>query len=75
MSIHLRRRSALRGVRCAKSVNRRIIIFAKKCSRRTTVCNIESEEELEEINVVTIQAVKERAVFAKKLVKQQPVSN
>jgi len=47
--------------------------FAKKCSRRTTVYNIESEEELEEINVVRIQAVKDRAVFAKMLVKLQPV--
>ena len=47
--------------------------FAKKCSRRTAVYNIESEEELEEINVVRIQAVNERAVFAKMLVKQQPV--
>ena len=47
--------------------------FAKKCSRRTVVYNIESEEELEEISVVRIQAVKERAVFAKMLLKQQPV--
>ena len=47
--------------------------FAKKCHRRITVYNIESEEELEEINVVRIQTVKERAVFAKMLVKQQPV--
>ena len=47
--------------------------FAKKCLRRSTVYNIESEEELEEINVVRIQAVKERAVFAKMLVKQQPI--
>ena len=47
--------------------------FAKKCSRRTTVYNIESEKEHEEINVVRIQAVKERAVFAKMLVKQQPI--
>jgi len=47
--------------------------FAKKCSRRATVYNIESEEELEEMNLVRIQAVKERAVFAKMLVKQQPV--
>ena len=47
--------------------------FAKKCSRRTTVYNIESEEELEEINVMRIQAVNERAVFAKMLVKQQLV--
>ena len=48
-------------------------LFAKKCSRRTTVYNIESDEELEEINVMRIQAMKERAVFAKMLVKQQPV--
>ena len=47
--------------------------FAKKCSKRTTVYNIESEKEHEEINVVRIQAVKERAVFAKMLVKQQPI--
>ena len=47
--------------------------FAKKCLRRSTVYNIESEEELEEINVVRIKAVKERAVFAKMLVKQQPI--
>ena len=47
--------------------------FAKKCYRRTEVYNIESEEELEEINGVRIQAVKERAVFSKMLVKQQPI--
>ena len=47
--------------------------FAKICSRRTTVYNIEGEEGLEEINVVRIQAVKERAVSAKILVKQQPI--
>ena len=47
--------------------------FAKKCTRKTSVYNIESEEELEEISVVRIQAVKERAVFAEMLIKQQPV--
>ena len=73
MSIHQRKRSAQRGVRRANSVNRIKNHFAKKCSRRTAVYNIESEEELEEINVVRIQAVNERAVFEKLLVKQQPV--
>ena len=47
--------------------------FAKKCTRKTSVYNIESEEELEEISVVRIQAMKERAVFAEMLIKQQPV--
>ena len=47
--------------------------FAKKCTRKTSVYNIESEEEFEEISVVRIQAVRERAVFAEMLVKQQPI--
>ena len=47
--------------------------FAKKCTKRVPVYNIESEEELEEISVVRIQAVKERAVFAEMLVKQRPI--
>ena len=46
--------------------------FAKKCTRKTPVYNIESEEELEEISFLRIQAVRERAVFAEMLVKQQP---
>ena len=69
LSIHQRKRSAQRGVRRAKSVNRIIILLRSV----PAVYNIESEEELEEINVVRIQAVNERAVFAKMLVKQQPV--
>ena len=35
--------------------------------------NIESEEGLEDIIVVRIQAVRERAVFAETLVKQRPI--
>ena len=35
--------------------------------------SIESEEVLQETSDVRIQAIKERAVFAKMLVKQQPV--
>ena len=41
--------------------------FAKKCN------NIESEEELEEISVVRVQALRGRAVYARMLVRQQPV--
>ena len=47
--------------------------FAKKYTRKTSVYNIESEEELEEISVVRIHAVRERAVFAEMLVRQQPI--
>ena len=49
--------------------------FAKKC-KKVPVHNIESEEELEEseeISVVRVQALRGRAVYAKMLVGQQPV--
>ena len=46
--------------------------FAKKC-KRVPVHNIESEEELEEISVVRVQALRGRAVYARMLVRQQPV--
>jgi len=39
--------------------------FAKKCTKRVPVCNIESEEEPEEISVVRIQAVKERGCICR----------
>ena len=46
--------------------------FAKKCSKKNVpVYNIESEDGLEEISVVRIQAVKQRAVFAEMLVNKQ----
>ena len=46
--------------------------FAKKCNKKNVpVYNIESEDELEEISVVRIQAVKQRAVFAEMLVNKQ----
>ena len=44
--------------------------FAKKCTKKTSVYNIESEEE---ISGVRVQAVKGRGVFAEMLVSQQPV--
>ena len=72
LNIHQRKRSAQHGVRHAKKCKQKNQ-FAKKCSRRTAVYNPESEEELEESNVMRIQAVNEKAVFAKMLVKQQPV--
>ena len=46
--------------------------FAKRC-KEVSVYNIESEEESEEIRVVRIQAVKGRAVYAKMLVRQEPI--
>ena len=46
--------------------------FAKKC-KTVPVHNIESEEELEEISVVRVQALRGRAVYARMLVRQQPV--
>ena len=46
--------------------------FARRC-KKTFVYIIESDEELEEISVVRIQAVKENVVFPKMLVKQKPV--
>ena len=46
--------------------------FAKKC-KKVPVHNIESEEELEEISVVRVQALRGRAVYARMLVRQQPV--
>ena len=46
--------------------------FAKRC-KEVSVYNIESEEESEEISIVRVQAVKGRAVYAKMLVRQEPV--
>ena len=46
--------------------------FAKKC-KKVPVHNIESKEELEEISVVRVQALRGRAVYARMLVRQQPV--
>ena len=46
--------------------------FAKKC-KKVPVHNIESEEELEEISVVRVQALRGRYVYARMLVRQQPV--
>ena len=46
--------------------------FAKKC-KKVPVHNIESEEELEEISVVRVQALRGRAVYARMLVREQPV--
>lgn len=43
---------------------------AKKC-KKASVYSIESEEELKEINVVRVQAMKDKAVFAKMLVRQE----
>ena len=70
-SIHSQKRNATWGKTCkwCKEKNH----FAKKCTRKTSVYNIESEEELEEISVVRIQAMRMRAVFAEMLVKQQTV--
>ena len=47
--------------------------FVKKCKKELVFCIESEEEELEEISVVRVQAVKERAVFAKMLVRQYPV--
>ena len=46
--------------------------FAKKC-KKVPVHNIESEEELEEISVVRVQALRGRYVYARMLVRQQLV--
>ena len=46
--------------------------FAKKC-KKVPVHNIESKEELEEISVVRVQALRGRAVYARMLVRQQPM--
>ena len=46
--------------------------FSKKC-KKVPVHNIESEEELEAISVVRVQALGRRAVDARMLVRQQPV--
>ena len=56
------------GGRRANSVMKRITL-----PRNALGKHIESEEELEEIGVVRILAVRERAVFAEILVKQQPI--
>ena len=71
MNIPLEKKSPAWGKTCKKCKQKNH--FAKRCSRRTTIYDIESKEEHEEITVVRIQAVKERAVFAKLLLKQQPV--
>ena len=46
--------------------------FAKG-SKDTVVNAIESDEDFEEISVVRVQAMKDKAVFAEMLVKQKPV--
>ena len=46
--------------------------FAKKC-KKASVYSIEREEELKDINVVRVEAVKDKAVFAKMLVRQEQV--
>ena len=45
--------------------------FAKKC-KKVPVHNIESEEELEAISFVRVQALGRRAVDARMLVRHQP---
>ena len=47
--------------------------FAKKCKKESVYCIESEEEELEEISVVRVQAIKETAVFAKMLVRQYPM--
>jgi len=46
--------------------------FAKVC-KDATVNAIKSDEDLEEISVVRVQAMKGKAVFAEMLVQQKPV--
>ena len=46
--------------------------FAKGC-KDAAVNAIESDEDLEEISVVRVQAMKDKAVFAEMLVQQKPV--
>ena len=46
--------------------------FAKGC-KDAAVNAIESDEDLEEISVVRVQAMKDKAVFSEMLVQQKPV--
>ena len=58
------------GKKCRRSKEKSR--FAKKC-KKVPVHNIESEEELEEVSVVRVQALRGRAVYARMLVREQPV--
>ena len=49
------------------------LVNCQEWSRKRTAYNIESEEVFQETSAVRIHDIKERAVFAKMLVKQQPV--
>ena len=46
--------------------------FAKKCNK-VSVYAIESEDELEEISTVRVEAIRQKAVFTKMLAHQRPV--
>ena len=63
-------RSALRGVRLANDVKGRTILL--RSAKKASVYSIESEE-LEKINVVRVQAMKDKAVFAKMLDRQEQI--
>ena len=64
-------RSVLRGAKFVSGVRKKIH-FAKGC-KDAAVKAIESDEDFEEISVVRVQAMKEKAVFAETLVQQKPV--
>ena len=72
MSTLLRERSALRGAKCVSGVRQKKNHFAKGC-KDAAVNDIESDEDLEEISFVRVQAMKDKAVFAEMLVQQKPV--
>ena len=74
MNTLLRERSVLRGSNCVSGVKKKKKKnhFAKGC-KDAAVNAIESDEDLEEISVVRVQAMKDKAVFAEMQVRQKPV--
>jgi len=66
------KRRAQRGVTRAKSVKRRTILPRNVLGERQFTI-LKAKEGLKEISVVRIQAVEERAVFARMSAKQQPI--
>ena len=68
-----RERNALPGVRYVIGARKKNH-FAKGCKvKDAAFCAINSNEDQEEISVVQVQAMKDRAVFAEMLVQQKPV--
>ena len=70
-TINLTGRCALHGERSAGDARKGVIL--PRSGKKVPVHNIESEEELEEVSVVRVQTLRGRPVYARMLVREQPV--